>query len=286
MSAERIEVLKNRWHSINIIQKRASQSKLWSLGVFVTMTIALMISSILLINGMRFIETNLLMVEKQVLLVPVLTNGILISLYLALLAAIGFSRELDKGTLETLLYGPVNELTFIIGSFLAYLKVFTITLIITLIWSNLCVWILNLSFRLDILGLLIASLFMTAELIALGLFSAAWGGKTRNALIYLVLVILLLGGVQIADFIVSGLVQLTTTTASDPMIVVRDILASINGITRWFSPFALGLHSMEAIIEQSYTQFFLNIGLMVLETILLLGGAIVLLKKKGVRGMS
>ena len=286
MSAERIEVLKNRWHSINIIQTRASQSKLWSLGVFVTMTIALMISSILLINGMRFIETNLLMVEKQALLVPVLTNGILISLYLALLAAIGFSRELDKGTLETLLYGPVNELTFIIGSFLAYLKVFTITLIITLIWSNLCVWILNLSFRLDILGLLIASLFMTAELIALGLFSAAWGGKTRNALIYLVLVILLLGGVQIADFIVSGLVQLTTTTVSDPMIVVRDILASVNGITRWFSPFALGLHSMEAIIEQSYTQFFLNIGLMVLETILLLGGAIVLLKKKGVRGMS
>lgn len=286
MSAGRIEMLKNRWHSINIIQTRASQSKLWSLGVFVTMTIALMISSILLINGMRFIETNLLMVEKQALLVPVLTNGILISLYLALLAAIGFSRELDKGTLETLLYGPVNELTFIIGSFLAYLKVFTITLIITLIWSNLCVWILNLSFRLDILGLLIASLFMTAELIALGLFSAAWGGKTRNALIYLVLVILLLGGVQIADFIVSGLVQLTTTTASDPMVVVRDILASVNGITRWFSPFALGLHSMEAIIEQSYTQFFLNIGLMVLETILLLGGAIVLLKKKGVRGMS
>jgi ABC-type transport system involved in multi-copper enzyme maturation permease subunit len=286
MSAGRIEMLKNRWHSINIIQKRASQSKLWSLGVFVTMTIALMISSILLINGMRFIETNLLMVEKQVLLVPVLTNGILISLYLALLAAIGFSRELDKGTLETLLYGPVNELTFIIGSFLAYLKVFTITLIITLIWSNLCVWILNLSFRLDVLGLLIASLFMTAELIALGLFSAAWGGKTRNALIYLVLVILLLGGVQIADFIVSGLVQLTTSTASDPMIVVRDILASINGITRWFSPFALGLHSMELIIEQSYTQYFLNIGLMILETIFLIGGSIVLLKKKGVRGMS
>jgi ABC-type transport system involved in multi-copper enzyme maturation permease subunit len=245
-----------------------------------------MISSILLINGMRFIETNLLMVEKQVLLVPVLTNGILISLYLALLAAIGFSRELDKGTLETLLYGPVNELTFIIGSFLAYLKVFTITLIITLIWSNLCVWILNLSFRLDVLGLLIASLFMTAELIALGLFSAAWGGKTRNAVIYLVLVILLLGGVQIADFIVSGLVQLTTSTASDPMIVVRDILASINGITRWFSPFALGLHSLELIIEQSYTQYFLNIGLMILETIFLIGGSIVLLKKKGVRGMS
>jgi ABC-type transport system involved in multi-copper enzyme maturation permease subunit len=286
MSAGRIEMHKNRWHSINIIQKRASQSKLWSLGVFVTMTIALMISSILLINGMRFIETNLLMVEKQVLLVPVLTNGILISLYLALLAAIGFSRELDKGTLETLLYGPVNELTFIIGSFLAYLKVFTITLIITLIWSNLCVWILNLSFRLDVLGLLIASLFMTAELIALGLFSAAWGGKTRNALIYLVLGILLLGGVQIADFIVSGLVQLTTSTASDPMIVVRDILASINGITRWFSPFALGLHSMELIIEQSYTQYFLNIGLMILETIFLIGGSIVLLKKKGVRGMS
>ena len=286
MSTERIKILKKHWHSINVIQKRASESKLWSLGVFVTMTLALIISSILLVNGMRFVETNLLMVEKQPLLVPVLTNGILISLYLALLAAIGFSRELDKGTLETLLYGPVDEPTYIIGSFLAFLKVFSITLVITLIWSNLCVWILNLSFRLDIVGLLVASLLMTAELIAMGLFSAVWGGKTRNALIYLVLVILLLGGIQIADFIVSGLVQMTTTTATDPMVVVRDILANVNGVTQWVSPFALGLRGMEAIIEQSYNQFILTSGVMVLETILLLGGAILLLKKKGVRGVS
>jgi len=275
-----------RWHAINSLQDRASQSKLWGLGVFISMTIAFALSSILLVNAIRYTETNLLMVEKQPLLISILANGILVSLYLALLASISVSRELDKGTLETLLYGPVDELTYILGSFIAHVKVFSLTLLGALIWSNLCVWLLNLSFRLDILGLLLASLFMAAELIAFGLFSAIWGGKTRNALINFILIVLFLGGVQIADFIVSGLVQIQTSTISDPLIVIRNVLASLNSTIRWISPFSQVQRAMQALINQQTGEFILNMGLMLLECALLLVGAILLLKKKGVRGVA
>ena len=275
-----------RWHAINILQERASQSKLWGLGVFVSMTIAFGISSILLVNSIRFTETNLLIVEKQPLLFPILVNGILVSLYLALLASISSSREIDKGTLETLLYGPVDESSYILGIFIAQIKVFALTLLSTLVWANICIWLLNLSFRLNFVVLLIASLAMATELIAFGLFSAIWGGKTRNALIYFILTLLFLGGVQIADFVVSSLVQLQSSTTSDPMIVIRNILSSVNNVIRWFSPFSQVQNAMSAVIDNHTGELFLSLGLMLFEAAILLTGAILLLKKKGVRGVA
>lgn len=263
-----------RWHTIQSIQERASQSKLWGLGIFIIMTIAFMISAILLVNSMQFTEINLLKVDDQPLQIPLLVGGILVSLYLSLLSAISVSRELDRGTLETLLYGPVDESTFLIGTFLAHMKVYIFSLAITLIWSNFCIWILNLSFNFEILGLLFASLVMSSELVAFGLFSAIWGGKARNATIYFILVILFLGGIQLADFIVAGLVQLNTSTVSDPMILVRNLLVSGNNIIHWISPFTQAQKAMQAIIAQQYGEYIVNISMMLFETALLIFGAI------------
>ena len=269
-----------RWHTIQSIQERASQSKLWGLGIFIIMTIAFMISAILLVNSMQFTEINLLKVDDQPLQIPLLVGGILVSLYLSLLSAISVSRELDRGTLETLLYGPVDESTFLIGTFLAHMKVYIFSLAITLIWSNFCIWILNLSFNFEILGLLFASLVMSSELVAFGLFSAIWGGKARNATIYFILVILFLGGIQLADFIVAGLVQLNTSTVSDPMILVRNLLVSGNNIIHWISPFTQAQKAMQAIIAQQYGEYIVNISMMLFETALLIFGAILLLRKR------
>lgn len=274
-----------RWHAIQTLQERTSQSKLWAIGIFLTMAFGFALSSILLINSTRYTQINLLSVEKQPLLIPMFANGILVSLYLSMLASISASRELDKGTLESLLYGPVDESSYVFGTFLAHTKVFLITLMAAFIWANLCVWILNLSFNLNVLGILLASFLMAAELIAFGLFSAFLGGKTRNALIFFILVILLLGGIQIGDAIISGLVQLPTTTVSDPVLILRNILASINGFFRWISPFSLSLKAMQAVIDQQLNEFLLNNIILLFESVFLLTGAILLLKKKGVRGI-
>lgn len=279
------DILHHRWRAMDTIQKRASQSHLWGPGIFIIMTVSLMVSSILLVNSTRYTESNLLLVERQPLMVPVLVSSILVSLYLALLAAIAISRELDKGTLETLLYGPVDESSYILGGLLGHVRIFFLTLVITLVWSNLCVAILNLSFRLDLIGILAAGLFMASELIAFGIFSAIWGGKTRRALINFFLVIVLIGGLQLADLIVSGLVELQTSTVSDPVVVVRNLLASINQVLRWISPFAQGIQAMQAIISQQIGQFILSLLLMLLELLLLIAGAVLLLRRKGVRGI-
>ncbi len=274
-----------RWYAINILQERISKSKFFEIGIFVVLAIGLIISTILLANLIRYLQNNLLLIEKQPLLIPILANSILISLYLSVQTSITCSRELDKGTLEMLLYGPVDESTYIMGNFLANLKIIILILLVTLIWSNFCTWILNLSFNVNIFGILITSLIMTSVLIFFGIFTAFWGGKTRNALIYFILILLTLGIIQIGDVIISGLVQIQNATVSDPVIVIRNILTSLNKVIKWISPFSLSVNAMQVLVDQHISEFFIYIGIMLLECILLLIGAILLLKKRGVRSI-
>lgn len=274
-----------RWYAINILQERVSKSKFWELGIFVVLAIGFTISTILLANLIKYLQTNLLLIEKQPLLIPILANSILVSLYLSVQTSIIASRELDKGTLEMLLYGPVDESAYILSNFLANFKIIILTLLVSLIWSNFCTWILNLSFNINIFGILLASLIMASVLISFGIFTAFWGGKTRNALIYFILILLILGTIQIGDAIISGLVQVQKATVSDPAIMIRNILAALNSVIKWLSPFSLSLNAMQVIVDQNIGEFFIYIGIMLLECVPLLLGAILLLKKRGVRSI-
>jgi len=273
-----------RIHAINTLQQRASQSKLWGWGVFILMSISFGISSILIINIIKFSKENIILTSKQPLLLPLLINSLLVSLYLALLASTSISKEYKNGTLEILMVAPVDEFSFIVGNYLAHIKVFAFTLLAALVWAYLNIWYLNFSPRLDILTLLFSTLFMASELIAFGILTAVWGGKTKNALIYFILIVLLFGGIQLANFIVSGIVQMGNAPVSHSLILVRNALSTINRLINWISPYAQLRYAMEAILEHRVITFLLSSAGMLLETAIMLFGSLWLLKKKGVRG--
>ncbi|HEY59151.1 MAG TPA: ABC transporter permease subunit [Anaerolineae bacterium] len=275
---------KYRLHAINILQKQVSLYKFWGIGIFIVMAAAFAISSLILVNALKYTETNIVMVKKQPLLLPIMVNAVLISLYLALLSSANVSREYDKGIIELLMYGPVDEASFIIGNFLAYLKIFILSLVTALVWSNLCIWLLNLTFHWNILALFLASIFMAAQLISLGLLTATWGGKTRSALVYFVLITLFLASIKIADTIVVGLVQVNSSTINDPLLIVRDVLAFINSIIRWISPYSLLQNAMNAVLDQTPGVYLLSMGIMFTEMLIMLFSNILALKKKGARG--
>ena len=183
-----------------------------------------------------------------------------------------------------LFYGPVDEFSYMLGNFFAQIKVFILALLAILIWINLCIWLLNLDFRVDIFFMLAASIFMCGQLVAFGLLLAAWGGKKRNALVYFILIIVLIVGIQAADLIVSTLVQFQNTTLTDPFVFLRNILSLLNTIIAWISPYSQLSNAYDAILNNSFWGFFRILTLMFGQIILMLGGSILLLKKKGVRG--
>ena len=275
---------KDRLHAMRVIMDRVSQSRFWGWGIFITLTICLAFSSILLVNYLRFTETNLILVEKQPLAQSILFSAILISLYLSLTIALNVSREYANSTIEMLFYGPVDESSYMLGNFFAQMKIFIYALVAMLIWINLSIWLLNLDFRLDMFAMLIPAIFLCGQMIAFGLLVAAWGGRRRNTLAYFLLILVVVGGIQIADLVVATLVQIQNSTTTDPLVVVRNVLASLSQVIAWISPFSQINFAFDAILNNSLGRFGLSLGLMLIETSAMLVGSIFLLKKKGVRG--
>lgn len=270
-------------HAIDVIQDRVSRSRLWHLGFFLSLAAAFLAASLLLVNTFRFAVVNIVLIERQLLSVPVLVISLVLSLYLALGASVAVSREYDRGTLEMLLYGPVDELAFFAGNFWAHLKLFVGALAVTFIWANLIVFLFNLSFNLNILLLMLGSVLMAAELIAFGLLSAVVGGKTRNALVVFVLVLVLLAGIQVGDAIVADLVTVTGSTANDPLLFLRDVLAFLNKGIRWISPYAQVQAAFQAVLNRAWGEFALMLGLMLIEGAGLFFWGVRILSRKGVR---
>ncbi|MEJ2759328.1 MAG: hypothetical protein P8046_12680 [Anaerolineales bacterium] len=275
---------KDRLHAVQVIMERVSQARFWGWGIFITMTVSLAISSVLLVNYTRYTDTNLLDVQKQPLATPILLSEILISLYLSLTISLNVSREYNNNTIEMLFYGPVDEAAYMLGNFFAQIKVFVYSLVAILIWMNLSIWLLNLDFRMDMFSMLAASIVMCGQLVAFGLLIAAWGGKRRNTLVYFLLIILLVVGIQAGDLIVTTLVQIQSPTATDPMVVVRNVLSSLNYLTAWVSPYSQLNNAFQAVLDGSAGSFLGTLALMLAEMGSMLWGSIFLLKKKGVRG--
>ena len=276
-------IWRQRWHVIKTVQDRINKVTFYQFGIYFTIMVALLTSALTLHNSLRFTEINVVFIARQPLFLPVLVNTGLVSIYLGVIATINVSRERDRRTLEVLLYGPVDESGFLLGIFVAQIRMFLVALAFSLIWSNLAIWILNLAFSIELYAVFLTSILMASVVVSFGLFTAVWGDKTRTSLVIFIMILLLLAGVQIADQVVSNIVMSSGPSSNDPILVIRNTLASISRIIQWFSPYAQFLQSMDSIADHSIAGLFKNGGVMIVQTLILLIGSIKLLGHKGAR---
>lgn len=274
---------KQQIHAIHVLQKRMSQSRFWGVGIFLVLSISFVIASILLINQLNYTQTNTLLIEKEIMLIPLLINALLIGLFLAFSSMLQIAREYEHGTYEVLLYGPMDEKTFLLGNFVAQIKVFLICLVATILWTLICIRQLNLVLQPELFLIFLLNFLLTLHLIALGMFFASLSRNVRTSVIYFWLTIIFLGGITLADTIISRLVTVTVSTANDPLLIVRDVLASINALTQWLSPFSLMINAANAALSHVWALFTLNSTLMLAEALLLVILSIWVIRKKGVR---
>jgi len=276
-------IFKKYFSPISVIKNRIQQKQLWSIGFFIAISISLIAASLILVNEFRYLELNIITVKQQILTTPILVMSLIISLFLGISASVNFSREYDKGTLELLFIGPVDEIAYILASFWAQIQLFDMCIIGIFIWSNIIIWLFNLNFDLNVMLILLGCVLMAMEIIAFGILSAVWGGKTRNSLVVYILFLLIIGGVQIGDNIVSSMVMLSSSTITDPLIFLRNVLKTANNILKWVSPYAQLQRSIQALLNGVWFEFGWILALMLFEGGLLLIFSIHILKVKGVR---
>jgi hypothetical protein len=279
-------LINHYWQISKAIVDRISKIRLQSIGFFLSLTISLLFAAFIMVNAIRFIEVNHILIERQMISTPLLITCFTLSLYLALSVSVTVAREYDKGTLELLLYGPVDEMGFLLGNLLAHLNLFMGGLAVGLLWSVFNIWMLNLSFNFTLLLVLIGYILMAVELISLGLLSAVWGGKSRNAVVLLVIILLILGGIQLGDQLITNFVQVSGSVANDPLIFTRNIFSFLNNIVRWISPYSQVQAVNQAVNNQIWGEYALLMSVMVFEALGLFFLATKILEKKGARTIS
>jgi hypothetical protein len=269
-------------HASRIIFNRYQKFLFNGFGIYLTLALALVGGSIVINNNLESAVQNTILVDIRPLFSPALIMVILTSTYLAMAISISISKENDKGTLEVLMYGPVNYKSFLSGVFTAFIVTYLIGLLVFTFWANITIWLSHLEFSFDIYLLLLVSVITAGSMISYGIFIAALGGKTRMTIIYLILFIVLMVGIQIADYIVSTLLLTTSATGIDEFAILRDFLSSISKFLVYFSPFSLFQLMMDDIVNGSMGSFVIHVSITLGQIVLLLLFSYLLFKKEGV----
>jgi ABC-type transport system involved in multi-copper enzyme maturation permease subunit len=273
-----------RWHAARAIQARGRVAIAYGLGIYITLSLAFAAAAITLHNTLRFVERNAVLSTRQPLFLPIAFMVAVVSLYLGMSAALAVARERDRGTLQVLLFGPVDESAFLLGHFVAQLQVYAGVVLLAIVWVNLVTWLLHLAFSIPVVILLITSLATVAAVIAFGLLVAVWGGRTRAALVYFILIALLFIGLQLGREFVSGMVLTSSPTQNDPIFLIRNALVAINLVTEWVSPYAQLSRIMDDLLNENVRGYALHLAVMLLQVLLFLSASILILQRKGPRG--
>lgn len=274
----------SKWkYPAKVIADRLKVSILNNIGIYLMVTLALIGGSIGLNNSIRFVTKNIVLVGANPLFLPILIMVIFLSLYLALNASLQLSKEYDRGTYEVLLYGPMNSKAFLLGIFLAFMSIYFFIVLIFMIWANLSIFVTHLLFSYDFLLILLASIVTVGSMISYGLFIASLGGKTRTTIIYFVLFIIIILGIQLSNQFIASLALVTTATSVDRIAVIRQVLELLNYITTYISPLSLLQMMMDDITNTNIGLFFIHLLITLIQMYLLLIFSHLILKKKGAR---
>ncbi len=271
------------WRAASAIEQRSSRALFIGIDGYVVLTVSLFIAAVLVHNDLRFLQRNAVFPAAQPLFPPLYAATTLLSIYVALQISLSTAREHDLGTLEVLFYGPVNAGAFLLGKFLAALRVYSLALAVLFIWANILVWALGLSFSLAVVWLLLMSVISAAAVVAFGLLTATLGGRSRNSLILFVLVVGLLIALQ-AAVIVTGVVPTPeAATQNDPLLVLRAALNRATSVLGWVSPIVQLQRAMTALVDNATSVFALHLGVLLVQAIAMLGASIALLSWRGTR---
>ena len=266
-----------------IIGLRIQNTGISSWGIYLVLLLALAGGAIALNNNLSYIKQNTILIGLEPLFLPILIIVIIVASYLSLSASITASKEYDRGTLEVMLYGPVNLKSFLAGVFFSYITIYAYVVLLIFCWINFAIYLTHLSFSINSYLILLISIVTTGSMIAYGLFISSIGGKTRTTFIFFILFIGFIIGVQVADQALSTIILVTGSTTVDQFGVIRHILAILTQFISYISPFSLLQLMMDDVVNASTGSFILHFMLTSLQIVILLFLSQVIIKNRGVR---
>ena len=243
------------------------------------MSIIVLGACLVLINYRNAVLRDYVLVLRNPFSSALTVASTLSAIYLAIASCAAMTREKEEGTLYVLFTGPVNAVSFVLGSFVA--QILTNVLMLAVLGTSF--WLISLMTGFLLPPGIIASmayvLIATSGMIALGVLVAAAVGKTRAAILVLLLFVFAVLILQGGD---SLLYRPSFQGTDSQLLVVGRTFHTLNSITKWVSPFSYLVNGLDAIFIRRGMDVALNLVSSILFSTVSLVLAVRTLAAKGV----
>jgi|TARA_B100000959_G_scaffold251075_1_gene280096 ABC-type transport system involved in multi-copper enzyme maturation permease subunit len=206
---------------------------------------------------------------------------ILTSVYLAFSVVVAIARERESGAMELLFYGPVDNVSYVLGKYSAQLTVYCSLIILYLI----CFFILSNIAGVQIPGsfymMMLLSLVTGAYLISVGVFVSTMSRNVRSAtLVFLTLIASTLL-IQASQAWLSNIAP--ESDYYNPVLLLQQLLGWIQVVLTWLSPFSYLNYGVSEMLRGNMSAFLRVVGLSFVFCITFVFSSIIGLKIRGVR---
>ena len=274
-------VWKDRWHAARLIQQRDLRAILLGKTVYIVLALAILAAVLLLRNYLNFVQDNGLLVLSGAFNFPLFTLIFVSAIFLALSSVTTIARERDQGLLEALFYGPVDVPAYVVGKYLAQMLVYLVMVLIYALCFAIYAALTNFTFPSSLGWVVLLSLTVVSDVIAFGIFLSAWSRDVRTALVTLLGVILLLGVIQFGRELLAAVP--ISNRYYNPVLFLQNILAELNHLGQWLSPFSYLFNGMEALRRDVWRDFWLALLAALAFLLLFLALSVITLSRRGVR---
>ncbi|MEE3228360.1 MAG: hypothetical protein VX237_04590, partial [Chloroflexota bacterium] len=121
------------------IHRRDFRITIFGPVLYIVTTISIAIGIVIIRNYLNYIESNGLYPMPDLFSFPFRWVIILTSVYLTFSVVVAIARERESGAMELLFYGPVDNVSYVLGKYSAQLTVYCLLIILYLV----CFFILS-----------------------------------------------------------------------------------------------------------------------------------------------
>ncbi len=271
----------NRYWALRIIWARDTKALLLNPGTLVVFWLGAMASFLFLVNYIDTVAESGLNILSSSFNLPVYSFVLIISFFLTLAVITTVAREMERGTLEILFYGPIDSVAYVGGRLLACATTYVAAVLLGAAGYGILAIISSFFLPASTWAVIGISIPVALYLIAFGICLSAATGKLRAALGWFMAIALLLLVAQFGPMLLT--LAPSTSQYYDPVRVLREVLTSVNQVLSWVSPFGLLAKGTEAIRRGDMTNALVTAIVAAVYTGILTAGSVRFLLPRGVR---
>jgi ABC-type transport system involved in multi-copper enzyme maturation permease subunit len=266
--------------TVKALVKRDLSAATKSWGPYVAATVSFLASSLVLKNYLSGVGDNNILIASDPLNFPLYISLVVVSFYLAIISAVSISSEKDRGTLEVLFYGPVNNASYLLSKYMADMTIFLFLIGLLIPYFIFVSLLTNLALSWSLVKGIVLSIFSASCIISFSLLVSAATSKMRNSVIWIIALL----GVFLSIQLTNGILLRLDEKALSPLLqYLRMTINVINAGIEWVTPFAPLNKGIQAIVISNAQLYLGSVLFALLYSSFFLIASVVVLHNKGVQ---